>query len=122
MKGSCTYIYLRQCISTCVSTNLLIRQIFSFYSILVCCLENVYYTTHKILKSIREVEAWLIIPVLQLHLYKYYETRQLFIKHSKQYSNAFRCVSPSHTTSDIIPMNQSLTASFNKIYVHDKCI
>lgn len=36
-----------------------------------------------------EVEAWLIIPVLQLHRYKYYEMLQLFIKHSKQYLNAF---------------------------------
>lgn len=94
----------------------------SFYSSLVCCLANVYYRTHKILQTIMEVAAWLIIPVLQLHRYKYYKTRQLFINHSKQHLNAFKCVFPSHTTSDIIPMNQSLTASFNKIYVHDKCI
>lgn len=122
MKGSCAYIYLHQCIRTCVSTKIRIRQIFSFYSILVCCLENVNYTTHKILKTIMEVAAWLIIPVLQLHRYKYYETPQLFINHLKQYLNEFKCVFPLHTTSDIIPMNQSLTASFNEIYVHYKCI
>lgn len=72
-------------ISTCVSTKILIRQIFSF-------LENVYYTTHKILNTIMEVEARLIIPVLQLHCYKYSETCQLFIKHSKQYLNSYLIV------------------------------